>query len=381
MGSIRWYSLVAALVLTFGASPLFSQSPLEELEAKLQQKNGKTDVTGKKTQSGSEEALPLPDRDRKASSKSVELQGFGPKTTKPPVEIPAVPPVMPTLPNPTVADDPPYLGMTLERMVTGETGLRVVNVTEQSPAWKAGFRIGDRVLAVSGTAVNDIDGFAGEIARFAANEPISFLVDRRGRQTELVAVMLPRSLAMRLLSGVDVPDATTLNRTLPPPPSRSSPTMRSPQRVDGPGSIGLVLAPLSDAFRRQFGIPVFRGASVLEVVKNSPGHTAGLAPGDCIVELDGTAVLSDEDVVKWKGTAAPGSLASVGFYRGASKMQTTLQVPIDTSEAIPPGTMQVSPDMLTPEFIRSLQAELSQTRAELVRVQEELDRLKAASGR
>ncbi len=55
-----------------------------------------------------------------------------------------------------------YLGMTVERSPVGLPGLRVVDVIQQSPAWKSGFRVGDRVLAVSGQAVSSIDEFAGE---------------------------------------------------------------------------------------------------------------------------------------------------------------------------------------------------------------------------
>jgi membrane-associated protease RseP (regulator of RpoE activity) len=365
MGSIRWYSLVAAMILAWGAAPLFAQtSPLEELEAKLskqQQEVGKN-LTGK----AREESLPIPQK--VPVPKGVDIRGVGPGAikTEPNRESAATAAEMP---NP--AEDPtPYLGLTLGEAVPGQIGLMVEEVAEQSPAWKSGFRISDRVLAVSGKAVGNIDQFADEIIKFPANEPITFLVDRRGRQIEVVAVMLPKSIAMRTVNQADVPFRPTS-----PSSQRSLIVPRTPQVVDGRGNLGLVLANLSDAFRRQFGIPVYRGASVLEVEKNSPGAVAGLAPGDCIVEIDGQSILTDEDVVRWKREATPGLLASVGFYRSASKMQTMLQVPFEAIQGATDNLPPVTPEMLTPEYVRSLQAELTQTRAELMRAREEIRRL------
>jgi membrane-associated protease RseP (regulator of RpoE activity) len=366
-----WFIIVGLL----GASLLHAQNPLEELEAKLQKQAESSGKPGAGAPSEFVEGLPIPKTSSsKDGRKSVELNGFGPQTKQATDKAGGV-----VKPAEVVAQDPPYLGMTLERSAIGEAGLRVIDVTDQSPAFKAGFHSGDRVLAIAGTAVNDIDGFAGEIAKFSANQPVTFLVDRRGRQVELVAVLLPRSLAMQIIGGID-PNAPIGNRqSLPSTTGESIP--RVPQRVDSQSSIGIVLAPLSDAFRRTFGIPVFRGASVLEVMKNSPGQAAGLAPGDCIVELDGRTILSDEDVVQWKRAAAPGSLASIGFFRGAAKMQTTLQVPFDGQANSSEGLPTITAEMLTAEFVSNLQAELAATRAELARVQSELDRIKVTGSR
>ncbi len=369
MGSIRWYSLVAAIILAWGAAPLLAQSnPLEELEAKLAKEQ--QDLGKKSESTGSNESLPKPQR--VTVPKSVEISGYGPGVVKPGARLE---PAAPDTPNMDPANDPtPYLGLTLKEASPGQIGLAVEEVAENSPAWKSGFRVGDRVLAISGKAVGNIDQFAGEIVQFPANEPVTFLVDRRGRQIEVVAVMLPRSIAMKTITNNDGSIPWT-GRPIAPSTQRSLLVPRVPQVVDGRGSLGLVLVQLSDAFRRQFGIPVYRGASVLEVEKNSPGAAAGLAPGDCIVELDGKGVLGEEDVVKWKREATPGTLISVGFYRGASKMQTMLQVPFERDSSSADTQSTVTPEMLTPDYVRSLQAELSQTRAELLRAREELQRL------
>jgi S1-C subfamily serine protease len=339
MDFLRWHSVVAAAILFF-ASPLQAQNPLEQLEAKLLQRE--------KNQASTQS-----DNAKPSEPSAETLPGLKNKSAK------------------SLLVDPPYLGMTLERPLGGGLGLRVVEVVNQSPAWKSGFRIDDRILAVSGTAVADIDSFATMIGQTSPNELVKFLVERRGRQMDINVVLIPRSIA----------EKTIPNATIPSNPSAGSPQFeprptpvqpRIPLAQDGQGSWGLLLAPLSDAFRRQFGIPIFRGASVLEVAPNSPGFLAGLAPGDCIIEIDGMSIRSDDDVVQWKQTAPEKDFYSISFYRGGQLMQSTI-----------PGAnaSEIAPDMLTPEYVQRLQNEIAELRLELNRSKERIQSLENANNR
>ena len=104
---------------------------------------------------------------------------------------------------------------------------------------------------------------------------------------------------------------------------------------------------------------------------------AGLAAGDCIVEIDGGSILSDEDVRRWEQTYTSNTAISISFYRGAQLMRTVIENPNHTPSS-PPGnsaannasaSAEISPDMLTSEYIQSLRAELKQLREELARSQ------------
>ncbi|MDZ4849808.1 MAG: PDZ domain-containing protein [Pirellulaceae bacterium] len=359
MKALRWYSIVAAAIILLGSGQLRSQDPLQQLEAKLlqQEKLDSSKASERRKSDSSKQAENLP----------------GP--TKPSESILVNPPT-PLPPGPAPLNGPPdaevpYLGMTLEKPTGGGMGLRVVEVVSQSPAWKSGFRIDDRILAIGGNAVTDIDTFAEEMASASPNQLVKFLVDRRGRQMDINVVLIPQSVAVKT-----IPNAASLFKSIPQNPlsatNRNSP--RTPQAVDGRGSLGIVLAPLSDAFRRQFGIPVFRGASVLEVAENSPGYIAGLAAGDCIVDIDGKSILSDDDVVRWKQNANTNAMIAISFYRGAQLMQTTLQVP-PAGSTDAQGNVNVTQDMLTPAYVQRLQAELSQLREELTRSQSRIESL------
>jgi len=360
MESLRWHSIVAAAIILFCATPLKAQNPLEQLEAKLlEQEKIDASKRGAANQPSASSSENLPG----LKNKSVKSLLVDPPSPVPPPTQSS--PKIPSLPGPSRANverptdtDPPYLGMTLERPVGGGLGLRVVEVVNQSPAWKSGFRIDDRILAIAGTAVSDIDAFADEISKSAPNELIKFLVERRGRQMDINVVLIPRSIASKTIPNAAMP--TALAGDTPLAPSRPSPIQpRIPQAMDGQNSLGLVLAPLSDAFRRQFGIPVFRGASVLEVAPNGPGFMAGLAPGDCIIDIDGMSILNDEDVVKWKQTAPVKASYALGFYRGAQLMQSTIQLSRMKQGVIQgglsnPNPAEVTTDMLTPEYVQRL---------------------------
>ena len=380
MEKLRWYSLVAAAILVFGATPLKAQDPLEQLEAKLlQQEKIETPkaVETKKPKSGtSSENLPLPNK----IGKSLLVNPANPLTIPGPLnDGSGTGSGTSAAPSTKKADvDPPFLGMTLERPIGGGMGLRVVEVVNQSPAWKSGFRVEDRVLAIAGNAVTDIDAFADEISRSAPNQVVKFIIDRRGRQMTIDVVLIPRSLAAKTLPNAVIPMNTVPSTPNSPPPPSNRLTPRVPQALDGRGSLGVLLAPLSDAFRQQFGIPVFRGASVIEVTEKSPGFMAGLVAGDCIVDIDGRSISNDQDVIRWKQSATIDSIVPVSFYRGSQLMQTTLQISAAEGQANPSSATtgsDLTPDMLTPEYIQRLQAELAQIRSELTRSQNRVQSL------
>ncbi len=97
---------------------------------------------------------------------------------------------------------PAYLGLIAER-IPAANGLLVVEIQQGSPAWKAGFQVGDRILAVSGNAVSDLDHLAIQLQSIPAGKPIKFLIQRAGRNKDLTAVLLDRSIASRTQPSLD----------------------------------------------------------------------------------------------------------------------------------------------------------------------------------
>lgn len=193
-----------------------------------------------------------------------------------------------------------YLGMTVESSPGGGFGLNVAQVTPDSPAFKAGFRPGDRLIGVEGAAVATVEDFAIQLAEYPPGTPIRFLVDRRGKNMSLVAVLMDRSIANRIHGNV--PGAIPYEPVAPQP---------------GEAYFGVNVANMSEAFRKQFAIGAYRGASVTDVISGSPAERAGLRPGDCIVTMRGEEVKNADDVYDHILTASPGELLEFTFYRGS----------------------------------------------------------------
>lgn len=354
------------------SSPTQAQEILEQLENRLREATGQPREAsppeeGETPPSASnDEELPLPEKTPAAKAPQAKPRST-PKVIIPRNQRRPSSPVIPASPSEGNAEAEGYLGLTLEPIPGGNFGLSVVEVTPQSPAWKSGFRLGDRVVGVGGQAVTTIDQFASAINSYAPGQPIKFLVQRQGRSIPLTSVLQGRDLAQQIQGNLQGQ-----------PPGRTPYQPISSASAEGGGLLlGVSVSNLSDAFRKQFGIPVFRGASVSEVVVGSPAEIAGIRPGDCIVEIDGQMVLFADDVVRASRAAAPGQTMQIGFYRGVQMMRGEVFFPGDSGQGV-----QVSDTIMTPDYVAGLQAEIARLQDELeamrLRVQDLESRLPPA---
>lgn len=303
-----------------------------------------------------------------------------PRKNPAPTQNQSVPPSTVVEDLPIGADGGGYLGLIAEPIQGGGFGLAVVDVTNQSPAWKAGFRIGDRIVGVGGQAVTTLDQFATELERYAPGTPVKFLVQRRGRSTNLVAVPQDRTLAGKLHGmepGTALPLQPPKQPYQPISPELGAANAEIPQVATDRGNVflGVSVTDLSETFRKQFGIPLYRGAAVSDVVRGSTAELAGLQPGDCISEIDGRMILRAEDVVDSIRGIPLGDSITIAFYRGRQKQ--IVQVPLLSVGMINgnPNANQgigMNADMLTPEYVASLHQEIQRLQQEVADLQAKL---------
>ncbi|EJZ05312.1 S1C family serine protease [Mycolicibacterium vaccae] len=90
--------------------------------------------------------------------------------------------------------------------------------------------------------------------------------------------------------------------------------------------LGVSTSRLTPAIRRELGVPVESGALVRGVEPGSPAASAGLRPGDVIVELAGTPVASVEDLLGALRRTQPGSQQPVVVVRGGARVPLTVTV-------------------------------------------------------
>ena len=112
-----------------------------------------------------------------------------------------------------------------------------------------------------------------------------------------------------------------------------------------------------------------------EVIPNSPAHSAGLKPGDCIVEFEGTTVQSADVVFDTIVRSKPGQVISFSFYRG--RQLNSVSVPLASDAEGSGRSPSISPEMLTPEYVANLQGELERVHSELSETQARLQQLEA----
>jgi len=278
-----------------------------------------------------------------------------------------------------------YLGLVVEPVQGGGFGLNVVDVTSQSPAWKAGFRIGDRIVGVGGQAVTTLDQFGEQLEHYPVGTPVKFLVQRRGRGTNLTAVLQDRTLAGQLQGmqpGTALPLQPPKTPYQPISPSLGD-SIGASDQVGQPSGVmlGVSVSDLSESFRRQFGIPIYRGAAVSTVTPGTTAELAGLQPGDCISEIDGKMILRAEDVIGAMQQVPVGESVIIGYYRG--KQKQIVEVPLLTEgmisgEARAPVGTGINPEQLTPQYVESLREEIRRLQAQLAKMQSRLDQLEAA---
>jgi len=86
------------------------------------------------------------------------------------------------------------------------------------------------------------------------------------------------------------------------------------------GWVGVSLMELSDEFKKELNVEKQEGAFVAELFFNSPAIKGGLKPGDFIVELNGKAVKSVNQLVRDVGNMAVGTTANFTVIRGGKRI-------------------------------------------------------------
>jgi len=336
-----------------------AQSPLEKLENKLR---NKTVPNAETVPPPPAEEIPAPDR-------------AGPKLA---------PPAEPT-------PDPVYLGMEVEALGPDELGVLVTEVFEKSPAWKSGLMVGDRLLGFNGEAIDDLEFFSRRLANTKPGDTIRFIVDRNGRNMAVPVIAQRFDIADRL-GNVPQPNLQRPNLQRPlgdiSPLEIPSSDENIPMLEESRSWLGCSVADLSEKWRRQFSIPAYRGAAVSDVVAKSPAASAGIKPGDVIIEIGGRSIESARDLTQWLSEVRPGTPVKVSYFRGLTAKVGELtvgsiQAPTDHLENIPAIQDQSRPNLENlpiPDQVELLRAEIFDMQARLLELQRELDRLQRSVG-
>ena len=156
-----------------------------------------------------------------------------------------------------------------------EKGALITEVTEDSPAEKAGIKSGDVVTKINATEVRDARHLLLTISKLAPDTEVTVEVLREGKPKTLKAKLTRR-------------DEDALAR------SDNAPADKDEGVLNGVG-VGDITAEL----RSQMQIPArVKGAIITGIEADSPAAMQGLREGDIILELDRKPVANAEQAVK-----------------------------------------------------------------------------------
>ncbi|NCA71017.1 MAG: Do family serine endopeptidase [Sphingobacteriia bacterium] len=152
-------------------------------------------------------------------------------------------------------------------MQQGE-GILVAQVSQDTPAAKAGLRQGDVIVAYRGEPVSDVGNFRNRVALTAP-----------GSEQELTIVREGERISMRITIGTLTPEAQA--------------AVTSTHSSD---ELGLSVQTVTPALAEQLGIPAGEGVVVTEVTPGSIAASAGIEVGTLILQVNRQWVTTAEEL-------------------------------------------------------------------------------------
>jgi serine protease Do len=156
--------------------------------------------------------------------------------------------------------------------VPNSRGVAISTVVADSPASKAGLKVGDVITAVNGTPADDVNSFRLQVAGFAPGTTVHLKVDRNGQNMDV---------------------AVTLGEF----------NLEAENKGDGEGNLpgggekgalkGLSVQALTPDLRQQLQTPEgTQGVVITDVDPDSAASAAGLQQGDIVVQVNRKPVTS-----------------------------------------------------------------------------------------
>ncbi|HYL75713.1 MAG TPA: DegQ family serine endoprotease [Bryobacteraceae bacterium] len=144
-------------------------------------------------------------------------------------------------------------------------GVAVAQVEPDSPAMKAGLKVGDVITAINGNSVDDVNAFRLQIAAFSPGTTIHLKIARSGQTLDVPVTLVE----------YDMERAANDNGT----PNISGGGEKGAMR-------GVSVQTLTPEIRREVQTDATSGVVITDLEPDSPAAAAGLEAGDVIVQVN-----------------------------------------------------------------------------------------------
>ena len=155
-------------------------------------------------------------------------------------------------------------------------GILVAEVTERSPAEKAGLRQGDVLLALDGDRMTDVTELRNRVAMTAPGTKITLRIIREGKRKDI-----PVTIAEQ-----------------PADFSRATRVYSKKAHSSLLDNMGLTVQELTPELARQFDYEKGQGVLITQIAPNSPADSVGVQAGQLIEEVNRTRVHSLAELKK-----------------------------------------------------------------------------------
>ena len=148
-----------------------------------------------------------------------------------------------------------------------QQGILIAQVSDDSPASKAGLKQGDIIIAYQGKKVKSVGGFRNQVALTTPDSETELTILRNGKRKILSVTIGKQSKNMKLASG----------------PSQSS------------DELGMTVQTITPQLTEQFNLELSKGVVVIEVQPFSIAAMAGIKPGTVILQANRKVVKNTAD--------------------------------------------------------------------------------------
>lgn len=206
-----------------------------------------------------------------------------------------------------------FLGVMTE---AADKGALVKDVTDKSPAQKAGLKEGDIITEVENDKIADANDLYKAIGKYKPEDKVSITYLREGKEFK-TQVTLAKNDQVKVY-GFGNEGNPFFNFEMPD--LRNIPELRKIP-LDRFGSnrpkLGLQVQDLSEG----------KGVKVLDVVAGEAGEKNGIQKGDVITELNGKAISGVDDIKDAMSSVSQGDTISVTYNRNGKATTTKISFP------------------------------------------------------
>lgn len=235
-----------------------------------------------------------------------------------------------------------------------EHGAEVKSVATDSPAAKAGIKVGDVILEFNGQRVEGQQQLVRMVREMPAGREVRLTLWRNGVTQNVTATMGKRGG-----NSVFLPDGREFHFEMPDIRIPPMPDLPSPTMSLRSGVLGIVSESLNSQLAQYFGVK--EGVLVRSVLRGTPAEKAGIKAGDVILKVDGTSVTTPREISSvLRGLRGAKRTFPVVLMR--EHKQKDITVTLEEPAAPRPGA-------------RAWQEEIEQAQREVARAQELLQSL------